>query len=119
MTSLLSFSLSTTWRLALSLVAGVDVWLNTPLRPLEASRTSGLKAALNGVPSLSVPDGWWREGCIEGVTGCAIGSAAPVDTDQADHRDGAELYRKLEHVIAPLFAITETRGWMLCDTALS
>ena len=89
--------------MALSLVAGVDVWLNTPLRPFEASGTSGMKAALNGVPSLSVLDGWWREGCVEGVTGWAIGSAAAVDADQADHQDAAELYRKLEHVIAPLF----------------
>lgn len=52
--------------LALVLVSGVDVWLNTPLRPLEDSGTSGMKAALNGVPSFSVLDGWWREGCVEG-----------------------------------------------------
>ncbi len=57
--------------LAQVLVAGADVWLNTPLPPLEASGTSGMKAALNGVPSLSVLDGWWIEGCIEGVTGWA------------------------------------------------
>ena len=60
--------------LARELVAGADVWLNTPLPPLEASGTSGMKAALNGVPSLSVLDGWWVEGCIEGVTGWAIGA---------------------------------------------
>ncbi|HEX2494741.1 MAG TPA: alpha-glucan family phosphorylase, partial [Steroidobacter sp.] len=60
-------------RIALTLVSGADVWLNTPLRPLEASGTSGMKAALNGVPSLSVLDGWWIEGCIEGVTGWSIG----------------------------------------------
>ncbi|MGA9470340.1 MAG: alpha-glucan family phosphorylase, partial [Candidatus Macondimonas sp.] len=58
---------------ALALVAGADVWLNTPQRPLEASGTSGMKAAFNGVPSLSVLDGWWIEGCIEGVTGWAVG----------------------------------------------
>src|SRR5207247_8061847 len=55
------------------LTAGVDVWLNTPQPPLEASGTSGMKAALNGVPSLSILDGWWIEGCIEGVSGWAIG----------------------------------------------
>ena len=59
--------------LAQRLIAGVDVWLNTPEPPMEASGTSGMKAALNGVPSLSILDGWWIEGCIEGVTGWAIG----------------------------------------------
>ena len=56
-------------RIALELVSGADVWLNTPLRPLEASGTSGMKAAFNGVPSLSILDGWWIEGCIEGRNG--------------------------------------------------
>ena len=87
--------------LALTLVSGVDVWLNTPLRPLEASGTSGMKAALNGIPSFSVLDGWWREGCVEGVTGWAIGGDES-GTD-AVHRDADELYGKLQHVIAPLF----------------
>ena len=86
------------------LTAGVDVWLNTPQPPLEASGTSGMKAALNGVPSLSVLDGWWIEGCIEGVTGWAIGAnhrglAADDDRDQ----DAAALYDKLAQVIVPLF----------------
>jgi len=81
------------WDLARLLVAGVDVWLNTPQPPLEASGTSGMKAALNGVPSLSVLDGWWIEGCIEDVTGWAIG----------DHSDAASLYDKLEHVLLPRF----------------
>ena len=58
--------------LAKKLIAGVDLWLNTPLPPLEASGTSGMKAAHNGVPSLSILDGWWLEGCIEGVTGWSI-----------------------------------------------
>ena len=85
-------------RLARLLTAGVDVWLNTPLAPLEASGTSGMKAAHNGVPSLSVLDGWWIEGCIEGVTGWAIGSpGSPPDAD-AD-----SLYRKLKEVVAPMF----------------
>ena len=69
------------------------MWLNTPKPPFEASGTSGMKAALNGVPSLSVLDGWWIEGCIEDVTGWAIG----------DHSDAASLYEKLEHVVLPRF----------------
>lgn len=83
---------------ALALVAGADVWLNTPLRPLEASGTSGMKAAFNGVPSLSVLDGWWVEGCIEGVTGWAIGNATG-----ADDGDARALYDKLEQVVLPLY----------------
>jgi len=81
------------------LVAGVDVWLNTPQRPLEASGTSGMKAALNGVPSLSVLDGWWLEGCAEGITGWAIGPDGPHDSEL----DAASLYDKLEHAVLPLF----------------
>ena len=61
------------------MTSGVDVWLNTPQPPLEASGTSGMKAALNGVPSLSVLDGWWIEGCIEGVTGWSIGEKGSSD----------------------------------------
>jgi starch phosphorylase len=86
------------------LTAGVDVWLNTPQPPLEASGTSGMKAALNGVPSLSVLDGWWLEGCIEGITGWAIGPnhrGLAVDDDRA--QDAAALYDKLEQVILPQF----------------
>src|SRR6266498_3503348 len=92
------------WDLARLLVAGVDVWLNTPQPPLEASGTSGMKAALNGVPSLSVLDGWWLEGCIEGVTGWAIGTnhrGLAADDDRA--QAAAALYDKLEQVILPLF----------------
>jgi starch phosphorylase len=85
--------------LARLLVSGVDVWLNTPLRPLEASGTSGMKAALNGVPNLSVLDGWWVEGWIEGVTGWAIGGEG--DADSA--RDAASLYDKLEQQVLPLY----------------
>jgi starch phosphorylase len=86
------------------LTAGVDIWLNTPQPPLEASGTSGMKAALNGVPSLSVLDGWWLEGCIEGITGWAIG-ANPRGLVAEDDRaqDAAALYDKLAQVILPLF----------------
>jgi starch phosphorylase len=83
------------------LTSGSDLWLNTPLRPQEASGTSGMKAALNGVPSLSILDGWWIEGWIEGVTGWAIGGAKlPLD----DAKDEiASLYSKLETVILPMY----------------
>lgn len=87
--------------LALKLVSGVDVWLNTPLRPLEASGTSGMKAAHNGVPNFSVLDGWWIEGHIEGFTGWAIGPSPDVPADPA--RDADDLYYKLETVIIPTF----------------
>ena len=83
------------------LCAGVDLWLNTPLRPQEASGTSGMKAALNGVPSFSVLDGWWIEGHIEGVTGWSIGE--PSDTESNLAAESLSLYDKLEHVILPLF----------------
>ncbi len=84
--------------------AGVDLWLNTPQPPLEASGTSGMKAALNGVPSLSVLDGWWIEGCIEGETGWAIGAPSnPGDTTARDSADAESLYGKLERIILPLY----------------
>ncbi|MBI4199639.1 MAG: alpha-glucan family phosphorylase [Chloroflexi bacterium] len=83
------------------LCAGVDLWLNTPQKYQEASGTSGMKAALNGVPSLSVLDGWWVEGRVEGVTGWAIGDDHPSDTPP--DRETASLYDKLEYVILPMF----------------
>ena len=92
--------------LAQTLTAGVDVWLNTPLPPMEASGTSGMKAAFNGVPNLSVLDGWWLEGCIEGVTGWAIGSAADLPDG-----DALALYDKLEQVVLPLY-YDDTSGWI-------
>jgi starch phosphorylase len=86
------------------MTAGVDIWLNTPLPPMEASGTSGMKAAVNGVPSLSVLDGWWIEGCIEGVTGWSIGPPDGTAGPTADHsRDSISLYDKLEQIIMPLF----------------
>ena len=86
------------------MTAGVDLWLNTPLPPMEASGTSGMKAAVNGVPSLSVLDGWWLEGCIEGVTGWSIGPKDGAAGAVAEHsRDAASLYDKLEQIILPQF----------------
>jgi starch phosphorylase len=87
------------------MVAGVDLWLNTPQPPLEASGTSGMKAAMNGVPQLSVLDGWWIEGCIENVTGWAIGDGNTGNGGGIDERalDAESLYNKLETVILPMF----------------
>ena len=86
--------------IASKIVAGVDLWLNNPMKPLEASGTSGMKAALNGVPSLSVLDGWWIEGHVEGVTGWSIGALDP-EGDQS--KDANEIYLKLERIILPLY----------------
>ena len=85
------------WNLGALLTAGVDVWVNTPRRPYEASGTSGMKAALNGVPSLSILDGWWIEGCIEGFTGWAIEDGAN------DGEEANSLYSKLETAVVPLY----------------
>jgi starch phosphorylase len=88
------------WHWGQLITSGVDVWLNTPLRPQEASGTSGMKAALNGVPSLSVLDGWWVEGYVKGVTGWAIGDQDV--TNDASH-EVSDLYDKLEREIVPMF----------------
>ncbi len=81
------------------MVSGVDLWLNTPERPMEASGTSGMKAAHNGVPSFSTLDGWWIEGHIEGVTGWSIGASGEATPEE----DAPDLLRKLEEVILPMF----------------
>jgi len=83
------------------LTSGVDLWLNTPRKPKEASGTSGMKAAHNGVPSFSILDGWWVEGCIEGITGWSIGSAANFES--IDHEEADSLYQKLEIEIIPTY----------------
>jgi len=86
------------------MTSGVDLWLNTPQPPLEASGTSGMKAATNGVPSLSVLDGWWIEGHIEGMTGWSIGQPGHSVNDAPDSaRDAEALYDKLEHAVLPMF----------------
>jgi starch phosphorylase len=97
-------------QLAAMMVAGVDVWLNCPQRPLEASGTSGMKAAFNGVPSLSVLDGWWVEGWEEGVTGWAIGEDhPPIAAEREWQEDAAALYEALETKVLPAFK--EPVGW--------
>jgi starch phosphorylase len=90
------------------ITSGVDLWLNNPVKPLEASGTSGMKAAVNGVPSLSTLDGWWVEGCVPNVTGWEIEDPADGfhgSPDDAAHRDAAadSLYGLLGGVIAPAF----------------
>lgn len=103
------------------LVAGVDVWLNTPLPPWEASGTSGMKAAHNGVPHLSILDGWWVEGHKEGETGWAFGSSqiAPISLERSEDpdvlykrvvEDANDLYDKLENTIVPMF-YREPENW--------
>jgi starch phosphorylase len=101
------------WSLGAMLTAGVDVWVNTPKRPYEASGTSGMKAALNGVPSLSILDGWWIEGCIEGFTGWAI-----EDGDD-DAAEANSLYHKLETAVIPLFRDAPEKWASLMRTTLA
>jgi len=101
------------WELGALLTAGVDVWINTPRRPYEASGTSGMKAALNGVPSLSILDGWWIEGCIEGFTGWAI------EDGMSDADEAANFYNKLENAVVPLYLSTPEKWARLMRTTLA
>jgi len=84
-----------------SMCSGVDLWLNTPKKPHEASGTSGMKAALNAIPSLSVLDGWWIEGHVEGVTGWSIGEDWESEVNPSMEIDS--LYDKLEKAVVPVF----------------
>jgi starch phosphorylase len=101
------------WGLGAMLTSGVDVWVNTPRRPYEASGTSGMKAALNGVPSLSILDGWWIEGCIEGQTGWAIEDGAN------DAEEATSLYKKLETAVVPLYLEAPEKWGRLMRTTLA
>ena len=95
--------------LAKMFVSGSDIWLNTPSRPQEASGTSGMKAALNGIPSFSIPDGWWIEGCIEGITGWSIGTIE--DDESIDENNAESLYMKLARDIIPIF-YNNRKAWI-------
>ena len=101
------------WELGALLTAGVDVWVNTPRRPYEASGTSGMKAALNGVPSLSILDGWWIEGCIEGVTGWAI------EDGTNDAEEATNFYNKLENAVVPLYLSAPEKWARMMRTTLA
>jgi starch phosphorylase len=95
---------------ARQMVAGVDVWQNTPRRPMEASGTSGQKAGLNGSPNLSILDGWWAEG-FNGKNGWAIGSETEYDSEEAhNHADATSLYEILENEIVPAFYDRDAKG---------
>ncbi len=97
--------------IARRMVQGVDVWTNTPRRPLEASGTSGQKAALNGLPNFSVLDGWWREGYVAGLNGWAIGAdQAWDDVNAQDAADADSFYTTLTRDIAPMFYQRGTDG---------
>jgi len=99
--------------IAQKLTSGVDVWLNTPMPPMEASGTSGMKAAHNGVINFSVLDGWWIEGCVEGLTGWAIGPSPDqaINEDKRRKREIADIYSKLEYIIIPKF-YRERDSWI-------
>ncbi len=109
----LSFIENYNMEIALKLVSGVDIWLNTPLRPLEASGTSGMKAAHNGVMNFSVLDGWWIEGHIEDFTGWAIGPApTELEPDKNMNKiDADDLYHKLENKIIPAY-YNDRKNWI-------
>jgi len=89
------------------IISGVDIWLNTPQRPLEASGTSGMKAALNGVPNFSVLDGWWIEGCMENINGWSIGKKTSWEDialePEWDKDEIHDLYNKLRYIILPTY----------------
>ena len=107
--------------MAKSLVAGCDLWLNTPRRPLEACGTSGMKAAMNGVLNFSVYDGWWLEGGIEGVNGWGIGKrAAWLDFgESSDSEDLEDMYGKLSGSILPAYYENREKWWEMAKSSIA
>ena len=100
----------------LAITGGVDIWLNNPVRPMEASGTSGMKAAMNGVPNFSILDGWWPEACEHGVNGWAIGKA---EDDRDDQRDVDSLYSVLENEVLQAWTVGEERWAHLMRAAIA
>ena len=93
--------------IGLDMTSGVDIWLNNPIRPMEASGTSGMKAAMNGVPNCSILDGWWPEACIHGENGWAIGNG---EDDRDDERDASNIYSTLSKDVLPVWDL-ESETW--------
>jgi starch phosphorylase len=100
----------------LAMTAGVDIWLNNPIRPLEASGTSGMKAAMNGTPNCSILDGWWPEGCEHGVNGWAIGEG---EDERDDARDSRNILRVLEHEVLTSWDAGEQRWASLMRASIA
>jgi starch phosphorylase len=98
-------------RLAKRLISGVDIWLNTPTRPLEASGTSGEKAQMNGVLNFSVLDGWWLEGYVKGAGWALTDKRTYENQDHQDQLDAATIYSMLENEIIPLYYAKNTKGF--------
>lgn len=97
--------------LAKRLISGVDIWLNTPTRPLEASGTSGEKAQMNGVLNFSVLDGWWLEGYVKGAGWALTEKRTFQNQDQQDQLDAATIYNMLENEIIPLYYAKNSKGF--------
>ena len=93
------------------LISGVDIWMNTPTRPLEASGTSGEKAEMNGVLNFSVLDGWWYEGYREGAGWALTEKRTFQDQSQQDKLDAATIYTMLENEIIPLYFAKNSKGY--------
>ena len=98
-------------KVAKRLISGVDIWLNTPTRPLEASGTSGEKAEMNGVLNFSVLDGWWYEGYKEGAGWALTDKRTFQDQNQQDQLDAATIYSMLENQIVPLYFAKNSKGY--------
>lgn len=107
--------------MAKKLTSGCDIWLNTPLRPMEASGTSGMKAALNGVLNFSILDGWWIEGFVEGVTGWSIGPGPEekISSTEAVKRELNDLYNKLEYTILPMYYRQRDKWMEMMENSIS